>query len=103
MEEVSPSSASSFEMLDMEPLPPPYQPVKPHWFYCRRADDSTSWLPFSREDSEKLENAYVNCKTGPCGSLHVMYVCVCLCVQLMMFMRWVCEKCRGDVTVLWIG
>ncbi|KAK0142060.1 Phospholipase DDHD2 [Merluccius polli] len=60
MDEVSPSSTSSFEMLDMEPPPPPYQPVKPHWFYCRRADDSTSWLPFSREDSEKLENAYVN-------------------------------------------
>ncbi|CAL8347893.1 unnamed protein product [Lota lota] len=58
MDEASPSSASSFEMLDMDAPPPPYQPVKPHWFYCRRADDSTSWLPFSREDSEKLENAH---------------------------------------------
>uniref|UniRef100_A0A667YLN5 DDHD domain containing 2 n=1 Tax=Myripristis murdjan TaxID=586833 RepID=A0A667YLN5_9TELE len=57
VDEASPSSTSSFEMLDMDSVPPPYQVVKPHWFFCRRADDNTSWLPFSREDSEKLENA----------------------------------------------
>ncbi|XP_024909030.1 phospholipase DDHD2 isoform X1 [Cynoglossus semilaevis] len=51
----SPSSASSFEILDMESVPAPYQEVQPHWFYCRRADDNTSWFPFSREDSDKLE------------------------------------------------
>ncbi|XP_062274292.1 phospholipase DDHD2 isoform X1 [Scomber scombrus] len=55
---VSPSSASSFEMLDMESAPAPYQEVQPHWFFCRRADDNTCWLPFSREDSDKLENAH---------------------------------------------
>uniref|UniRef100_A0AAQ6ABB0 DDHD domain containing 2 n=1 Tax=Amphiprion ocellaris TaxID=80972 RepID=A0AAQ6ABB0_AMPOC len=58
VDEVSPSSTSSFEMLDMESVPAPYQEVQPHWFFCRRADDDTSWLPFSREDSDKLENAY---------------------------------------------
>lgn len=57
VDEASPSSTSSFEMLDMESVPAPYQEVQPHWFFCRRADDSTSWLPFSREDSDKLENA----------------------------------------------
>lgn len=57
VDEVSPSSTSSFEMLDMESVPAPYQEVQPHWFFCRRADDDTSWLPFSREDSDKLENA----------------------------------------------
>ncbi|XP_035999541.1 phospholipase DDHD2 isoform X2 [Fundulus heteroclitus] len=57
LDEVSPSSTSSFEMLDMESVPPPYQEVQPHWFFCRRVDDSTSWHPFSREDSDKLENA----------------------------------------------
>uniref|UniRef100_A0A3P8U2A7 DDHD domain containing 2 n=1 Tax=Amphiprion percula TaxID=161767 RepID=A0A3P8U2A7_AMPPE len=61
VDEVSPSSTSSFEMLDMESVPAPYQEVQPHWFFCRRADDDTSWLPFSREDSDKLENA---CNTG---------------------------------------
>ncbi|KAM3611382.1 uncharacterized protein V6R79_017502 [Siganus canaliculatus] len=58
VDEASPSSTSSFEMLDMEPVPAPYREVQPHWFYCRRAEDSTSWLPFSREDSDKLENAH---------------------------------------------
>ncbi|TKS78789.1 Phospholipase DDHD2 [Collichthys lucidus] len=57
VDEASPSSTSSFEMLDMELVPAPYQEVQPHWFFCRRAEDSTSWLPFSREDSDKLENA----------------------------------------------
>lgn len=54
----SPSSSSSFETLAMESVAAPYQQVQPHWFFCRRADDDTSWLPFSKEDSEKLENAY---------------------------------------------
>uniref|UniRef100_A0A3B4B3Z5 DDHD domain containing 2 n=1 Tax=Periophthalmus magnuspinnatus TaxID=409849 RepID=A0A3B4B3Z5_9GOBI len=54
----SPSSTSSFEMLDMEAAPAPYQEVQPHWFFCRRADDSTSWQPFSLVDSVKLESVY---------------------------------------------
>uniref|UniRef100_A0AAX7SC19 DDHD domain containing 2 n=1 Tax=Astatotilapia calliptera TaxID=8154 RepID=A0AAX7SC19_ASTCA len=62
VDEASPSSASSFEMLDMESAHAPYQEVQPHWFFCRRADDNTSWLPFSREDSDKLENAFTNSK-----------------------------------------
>ncbi|XP_068559613.1 phospholipase DDHD2 isoform X2 [Cebidichthys violaceus] len=57
VDEASPSSTSSFEMLDTESAPAPYQEVQPHWFFCRRADDNTSWLPFSREDSNKLEKA----------------------------------------------
>ncbi|XP_014016610.1 phospholipase DDHD2 isoform X1 [Salmo salar] len=57
VEETSPSSTSSFELVDMEPAPPLYQPVQPHWFYCRRADSKDVWLPFSREDSERLEQA----------------------------------------------
>uniref|UniRef100_A0A8C5HI41 DDHD domain-containing protein n=1 Tax=Gouania willdenowi TaxID=441366 RepID=A0A8C5HI41_GOUWI len=44
-------------MLDMDSTTTPYQEVRPHWFYCRRADDNMSWLPFSREDSDKLEKA----------------------------------------------
>ncbi|TWW60362.1 Phospholipase DDHD2 [Takifugu flavidus] len=60
MDETSPSSSSSFEILDMESVAAPYQEVQPHWFFCRTAVDDTSWLPFSREDSEKLENV---CKT----------------------------------------
>ncbi|KAG7244010.1 hypothetical protein INR49_006171 [Caranx melampygus] len=60
VDEASPSSTSSFEVLAMESPPAPYKEVEPHWFFCRRADDNTSWLPFSREDSEKLERACNN-------------------------------------------
>uniref|UniRef100_A0A8C7NAN0 DDHD domain containing 2 n=1 Tax=Oncorhynchus kisutch TaxID=8019 RepID=A0A8C7NAN0_ONCKI len=59
VEETSPSSTSSFELVDMEPAPPLYQPVQPHWFYCRRVDSKDVWLPFSREDSERLEQEEV--------------------------------------------
>ncbi|KAJ8285949.1 hypothetical protein GJAV_G00032820 [Gymnothorax javanicus] len=58
VDENSPSSTGSFEIIDMDAVPPAYEPVRPHWFYCRRADATDSWLPFSREDSQKLENAY---------------------------------------------
>lgn len=58
VDEASPSSTFSYEMLDMEAAPPPYLEVQPHWFFCRRADDNTSWQPFSIEDSVKLESAY---------------------------------------------
>nr|XP_057926891.1 phospholipase DDHD2 isoform X2 [Doryrhamphus excisus] len=58
LDEASPGSTSPFEMLEMEPVPAPYQKVAPHWFFCKRADDNTLWFPFSREDSDKLENAH---------------------------------------------
>lgn len=74
VDEASPSSASSFEMLDMESVPPPYQEVQPHWFYCRRAEDNTSWLPFSKEDSDKLETAYCNGKYVLTCGLHTVKV-----------------------------
>lgn len=57
-------------MLDMESVPAPYQEVQPHWFFCRRAEDNTSWLPFSREDSDKLESAH---STGKNNCLHLTY------------------------------
>lgn len=82
VDEASPSSTSSFEMLDMESVPAPYKEVQPHWFFCRRAEDSTSWSPFSREDSDKLENA---CKTGKhvyILYMHIMYCTCTLCIKL---------------------
>ncbi|XP_061116244.1 LOW QUALITY PROTEIN: phospholipase DDHD2-like [Conger conger] len=57
VEETSPSSTGSFEIIDMDAVPPEYEAVLPHWFYCRRADAKDSWLPFSREDSQRLEEA----------------------------------------------
>uniref|UniRef100_A0A3B3R218 DDHD domain containing 2 n=1 Tax=Paramormyrops kingsleyae TaxID=1676925 RepID=A0A3B3R218_9TELE len=43
----------------MEAVPSAYEAVQPHWFYCRRADTKDSWMPFSTEDSQKLEQAYM--------------------------------------------
>uniref|UniRef100_A0A8C9V883 DDHD domain containing 2 n=1 Tax=Scleropages formosus TaxID=113540 RepID=A0A8C9V883_SCLFO len=42
----------------MDAVPPLYEPVQPHWFYCRRTDTKDSWLPFSMEDSQKLEELF---------------------------------------------
>ncbi|XP_064031598.1 phospholipase DDHD2 [Pogoniulus pusillus] len=35
-----------------------YEPVVPHWFYCRAADGRERWVPFSSQDSERLEEAF---------------------------------------------
>uniref|UniRef100_A0A8C1QSE0 DDHD domain containing 2 n=1 Tax=Cyprinus carpio TaxID=7962 RepID=A0A8C1QSE0_CYPCA len=36
----------------------PYEPVQHHWFYNQQVDSKDSWQPFSREDSQRLEDAY---------------------------------------------
>lgn len=61
LDETSPSSVESFEMLDVDLAESLYEPVQPHWFYCRRATEK-DWLPFSHEDSLKLEDALKNCE-----------------------------------------
>ncbi|KAM6331441.1 triacylglycerol hydrolase DDHD2 [Alca torda] len=34
-----------------------YEPVAPHWFYCKVTDGRERWVPFSAQDSERLEEA----------------------------------------------
>ncbi|XP_063304488.1 phospholipase DDHD2 isoform X1 [Pelobates fuscus] len=52
----SPSiSSSSFEMVDAIEI---YEPVIPHWFYQSIHDGRESWLPFSKQDSDTLEEAF---------------------------------------------
>ncbi|XP_069774059.1 phospholipase DDHD2-like isoform X2 [Narcine bancroftii] len=41
----------------------PYEPVQPHWFYCRMEDSKAIWTPFSKLDSLKLEEQF-------CSALH---------------------------------
>ncbi|KAI7793327.1 phospholipase DDHD2 [Triplophysa rosa] len=36
----------------------PYEPVQYHWFYNQQVDSRDSWQSFSREDSQRLEDAY---------------------------------------------
>ncbi|NXH67709.1 DDHD2 Phospholipase, partial [Hydrobates tethys] len=35
-----------------------YEAVVPHWFYCKVTDSRERWLPFSTQDSERLEEAH---------------------------------------------
>ncbi|XP_051540448.1 phospholipase DDHD2-like isoform X1 [Myxocyprinus asiaticus] len=36
----------------------PYELVQYHWFYNQQVDSRDSWQPFSREDSQRLEDAF---------------------------------------------
>ncbi|XP_011240462.1 phospholipase DDHD2 isoform X2 [Mus musculus] len=53
----SPNSCSSFELIDMD-ASSSYEPVSPHWFYCKVLDSKELWIPFNSEDSQQLEDAY---------------------------------------------
>ncbi|XP_008845986.1 phospholipase DDHD2 isoform X2 [Nannospalax galili] len=53
----SPNSCSSFELIDMD-VGSLYEPVSPHWFYCKMIDSKEIWIPFNSEDSQQLEEAY---------------------------------------------
>ncbi|NWX50622.1 DDHD2 Phospholipase, partial [Steatornis caripensis] len=35
-----------------------YEAVAPHWFYCKVTDARERWLPFSAQDSQRLEEAH---------------------------------------------
>uniref|UniRef100_A0A8C3TIX8 DDHD domain containing 2 n=1 Tax=Chelydra serpentina TaxID=8475 RepID=A0A8C3TIX8_CHESE len=57
--EPSPSSnsSSSFEVVEADTANK-YEAVVPHWFYCKVIDSRERWIPFSRQDSAKLEEAH---------------------------------------------
>ncbi|XP_026527117.1 phospholipase DDHD2 [Notechis scutatus] len=63
--ETSPSANSNsstyYEAVEAEAANK-YEPVSPHWFYCRTVDSREKWIPFSEQDSEKLETAYQSSK-----------------------------------------
>lgn len=35
-----------------------YEPIQPHWFYCKQVESKNVWLPFSIIDSLQLEETY---------------------------------------------
>ncbi|NXL56871.1 DDHD2 Phospholipase, partial [Chordeiles acutipennis] len=51
------SSMAAPEPPPTEPTPR-YEPVGPHWFFCRAGDSRERWVPFSAQDSERLEAAH---------------------------------------------
>lgn len=44
-----------------------YEPVQPHWFYCKQVESKSMWLPFSIIDSLQLEETYNSGKTTHCA------------------------------------
>ncbi|XP_040847937.1 SEC23-interacting protein isoform X2 [Ochotona curzoniae] len=53
------------------PGPPPlalqnqYEPVQPHWFYCKEVEHRQLWMPFSVLDSMNLEEIYNSVQPDP--------------------------------------
>lgn len=51
--------------------PPPfvlqnqYEPVQPHWFYCKEVECKQVWMPFSALDSLNLEEVYNSVQPDP--------------------------------------
>ncbi|XP_054975259.1 SEC23-interacting protein isoform X1 [Sorex araneus] len=51
--------------------PPPflpqnqYEPVRPHWFFCKEVEHRQLWLPFSALDSRTLEETYNSVQPDP--------------------------------------
>ncbi|XP_033122396.1 phospholipase DDHD2-like isoform X1 [Anneissia japonica] len=44
---------------------PVYQPVQPHWFYCKEVENKQVWKPFSFKDSYTLEETYNSVQPDP--------------------------------------
>ncbi|XP_037637670.1 SEC23-interacting protein isoform X1 [Sebastes umbrosus] len=42
-----------------------YEPVQPHWFYCKQVESKSVWLPFSIIDSLQLEETYNSVQPDP--------------------------------------
>ncbi|CAJ1066588.1 SEC23-interacting protein isoform X1 [Xyrichtys novacula] len=42
-----------------------YEPVQPHWFYCKQVESKSVWLPFSFIDSIRLEETYNSVQPDP--------------------------------------
>ncbi|NXO35381.1 S23IP protein, partial [Locustella ochotensis] len=42
-----------------------YEPIQPHWFYCKEVEDKQIWMPFSILDSARLEEIYNSVQPDP--------------------------------------
>ncbi|XP_008104997.1 SEC23-interacting protein isoform X2 [Anolis carolinensis] len=42
-----------------------YEPLQPHWFYCKEVENKELWMPFSLLDSAALEEVYNSVQPDP--------------------------------------
>lgn len=54
---------SHINMSQAPGLPGMYQPVHPHWCYCKKVENKDIWFMFSLIDSIKLEETYKSGKS----------------------------------------
>ncbi|KAF1531141.1 UNVERIFIED_CONTAM: Phospholipase DDHD2, partial [Eudyptes pachyrhynchus] len=52
-----PAAAAASEAAELDAANR-YEAVVPHWFYCKVTDSRERWIPFSTQDSERLEEAH---------------------------------------------
>ncbi|XP_064229864.1 SEC23-interacting protein isoform X1 [Aotus nancymaae] len=57
--------APSVQMPPPFLLQNPYEPIQPHWFYCKEVEYKQLWMPFSVFDSLNLEEIYNSVQPDP--------------------------------------
>ncbi|XP_070771937.1 SEC23-interacting protein [Enoplosus armatus] len=64
-----PSATTAGALVPAGPMMPynynVYEPVQPHWFYCKQVESKSVWLPFSIIDSLQLEETYNSVQPDP--------------------------------------
>ncbi|XP_022599457.1 SEC23-interacting protein [Seriola dumerili] len=64
-----PTAATAGAIVPAGPMMPynynVYEPVQPHWFYCKQVESKSIWLPFSIIDSLQLEETYNSVQPDP--------------------------------------
>ncbi|XP_044071242.1 SEC23-interacting protein isoform X1 [Siniperca chuatsi] len=64
-----PSATTGGALVPAGPMMPynynVYEPVQPHWFYCKQVESKSVWLPFSIIDSLQLEETYNSVQPDP--------------------------------------
>uniref|UniRef100_A0A8P4GM35 SEC23 interacting protein n=1 Tax=Dicentrarchus labrax TaxID=13489 RepID=A0A8P4GM35_DICLA len=64
-----PSATTAGAIVPAGPMMPynynVYEPVQPHWFYCKQVESKCVWLPFSIIDSLQLEETYNSVQPDP--------------------------------------
>lgn len=60
-----------------------YEPVHPHWFYCKQVESKSIWLPFSIIDSLQLEETYNSGMSPRCSGWFV-----CVFIQITWHLHW---------------
>lgn len=69
MQAPPPAQSTAGALVPANPMMPynynVYEPVQPHWFFCKQVESKSVWLPFSILDSIQLEETYNSVQPDP--------------------------------------